>query len=232
MKITYAGHSAVFIESAGFVVAIDPWLQGNPRCPAELENPEKLDLILLSHGHADHAGDVVRLMGQTTATLACGFELGELLMGEGVDESRIELMNPGGTVQIGPARVSLTPAVHSSSYDSPTRGTIYAGLAQGIVLKIDNRTVYHAGDTALFMDMALIREHYQPELAFLPIGDRFTMGGTEAAEAAKILGVKSAVPIHYKTFGALAQTADEFRGGCTHFGIAVHELEPGEVLDF
>ena len=230
-KITYAGHSAVFLEAGGYSIAIDPWLAGNPRCPESLQNPQKLDLIVLTHGHSDHAGDVTRLMRQTNATLAATYELAMLLIDEGVPQSRVWPMNKGGSLEFHGLKIALTHAYHSSSYDTKN-GPRYAGEACGVVISNGRYSMYHAGDTALFSDMELIGEMYHPHVALLPIGDRFTMGPAQAARAARMLECKIAIPIHYKTFDMLTGTVDEFRRECGRFDVEVVELNPGSSFMF
>src|SRR5579862_4650578 len=125
MKAKYAGHSALFLYDSDFVSAIDPWLDGNPLCPDDLKNPSRIDLIVLTHGHSDHAGDAVRLQKLTGAKVAATFELAMIMIQEGVPGEAVIPMNKGGTAVVGRYRVTLTHAFHSSSYDSPTRGTLY-----------------------------------------------------------------------------------------------------------
>ncbi len=227
--VKYAGHSAVFVESEKMVIGIDPWLEGNPLCPEDLRNPKKLDLIVLTHGHADHAGDALRLAKQYGCKVAATYELAMILTNEGVPSHNVIPMNKGGSVQQEDLRVTLTHAMHSSSYDSAA-GPIYAGEPCGVVLSDETRSVYHAGDTALFSDMKLIGERYHPTLAFLPIGDRFTMGPEEAAKSASLIGCKIAIPIHYKTFDLLTGRADRFAKECSKYGVEAVELEPGAEL--
>ncbi|MCB0337745.1 MAG: metal-dependent hydrolase, partial [Bdellovibrionales bacterium] len=178
-KIVFAGHSACFIHTKELVIAIDPWLQANPSCPDDLKSPDKIDLIVLTHGHFDHASEAAGLAKSLGSKVIATFELAQLLGNEGVPESQLCPMNKGGTLEIEGLNVSLTHAMHSSSYETAS-GPQYAGEACGVVLGDGIRNLYHAGDTALFSDMSLIKDQYQPEIALLPIGDRFTMGPVEA----------------------------------------------------
>lgn len=228
ITLTYAGHSAVFINLNQQVIAIDPWLQGNPLCPNNLINPKKLDVIALTHGHSDHASDAVRLALLTGAKVAATYELAMILIDEGIPSNQIIPMNKGGCVKLKGVTIRLTDAYHSSSYDSPKKGTLYAGEACGVIVSDERgNCVYHAGDTSLFSDMKLIGELYRPTLALLPIGDRFTMGPKEAARAAKLVGATVTAPIHYKTFDLLTGTYEEFAAECAGLGVNQRELEVG-----
>lgn len=231
MKAVFAGHSAVFVHLEGFVAVIDPWLQENPSCPPNLKDPSKLDLIILTHGHSDHAGDVLRLQKQTGAKVVAVYELAQILVEEGVPSDLVIGMNKGGTVTVGPLKVTLTHAEHSSSFDSQSRGTLYAGEACGVVVSDGEHTFVHTGDTLLFSDMHLTAEIYRPTLGFIPIGGHFTMSAKEAAMAAHFLGVKVAVPIHFQTFPVLADSAKPFISACREYGIQVTELAPGEAIE-
>jgi L-ascorbate metabolism protein UlaG (beta-lactamase superfamily) len=151
------------------------------------------------------------------------------MVSEGVDGSKIHYMNKGGTVKWKGLSISLTDAKHSSSYDLPS-GPVYAGEACGVVIHDGTTSLYHAGDTLFFRDMETIRELYKPDLALLPIGDRFTMGPAEAARAAHALGVKRAIPIHYATFELLTGTAEEFVTACQGSEVEPVILAPGEAL--
>jgi L-ascorbate metabolism protein UlaG (beta-lactamase superfamily) len=230
-RITFAGHSAVFIECAGKRIAIDPWLKGNPSCPEELHAQKQLDLIVLTHGHSDHASDAVRVAHDTGAQLAATYELAMIMISEGVHHNHVHPMNKGGSIQLGPITVTLTNAFHSSSFDT-RHGPVYAGEACGVIVSTDTWTVYHAGDTALFSDMKLIGDTYKPDVALLPIGDRFTMGPKDAAVAASLLRCGIAIPIHYKTFPLLTGTYEEFSKECALHGIEAVELAPGETREF
>jgi len=226
-KITYAGHAALFLETDEAVVAVDPWLEANPLCPAELKNPEKLDLIVLTHGHSDHASDTVRLAKKHDAAVAAIYELAMILVREGVPESQVIPMNKGGTTNWQGLTITLTHALHSNSYDTAD-GPVYAGEACGTVISDGSYSVYHAGDTALFSDMRLIGEQYQPQLAFLPIGDHFTMGPREAAQAVRFLNCETVIPFHYKTFDLLTGTLESFRAACAGQDVKIIGLEPGQ----
>lgn len=229
-KLTYAGHSAVFFESSTGVIAIDPWLSGNPSCPDHLKQPSQLDLIVLTHGHGDHASEAVHLAKSTGAHVAAVFELANLMLAEGVPESHVISLGKGGTAPWKDLTVTLTHAFHSSSYDT-ARGPVYAGEPCGVLLGDAQRYIYHAGDTALFSDMKLIGARYKPDLALLPIGDLYTMGPAEAAQAAEFLGVKRAIPIHYGTFPALTGNASEFEAECGTRDIQAITLEPGATFE-
>lgn len=229
--ITYAGHSAVFVELAGKRIAIDPWLRGNPLCPPQLQNPKGTDIIVLSHGHSDHASDAVRVQKESGALIAATYELAMIMIAEGVPSAQVIPMNKGGSVTIDGVTITLTNAYHSSSYDTKS-GTVYAGEACGVVLSSNGTSVYHAGDTALFADIKLIGETFRPSVALLPIGDRFTMGPEEAAQAAAWSKCKLALPIHYKTFDLLTGTYEEFARACSKHSVESRELSPGESIAF
>lgn len=227
-SICFAGHSAVFVTIAGKKVAIDPWLQGNPKCPPELQNPTDLDIIALTHGHSDHASDVVRLSKLSKCLIVATFELAMLLVAEGIPSERIVPLNKGGSVKLDALTIKLTHAFHSNSFDTE-KGPMYAGEACGVILSCPDWTLYHAGDTDIFSDMRLIGELHQPHIALLPIGDRFTMGPKEAARAASMLKCKLAIPIHYGTFPALTGTYEEFESECRRYAIESVELLPGII---
>lgn len=229
-EVTYAGHSAVFISLGDFNVAIDPWLEGNPSCPPDLKNPKKLDLIILTHGHSDHASDTPRIAKLTGAKVAATWELANIMISQGVSADKIIYMNKGGSVQEGNLKIALTNAFHSSSFDIEGVAR-YAGEPCGVVLQHNELVIYHAGDTALFGDMKLIGDFYKPHISFLPIGDRFTMGPKEAAHAAKLLGSRINIPIHYRTFDLLSGTFVEFQKNCSELGIECLELAPGKSLE-
>lgn len=234
MKIEYVGHSSVFFHIGSTVVAIDPWLLNNPVCPENLMNPERIDLIALTHGHFDHAGDTPRLAKHYGSKVAATYELAGYMIAEGVSESHVVPMNKGGTFNFDSlgVSVSLTHAMHSSGYEM--NGEVkYAGEACGIILKTKDITVYHAGDTALFSDMELIAEQYRPDVCLLPIGDRFTMGPEEAAQAVMLMQPRIAIPIHHSTFPLLTGTPEQFKAAVDKLGIdtEVVTLAPGGIYE-
>ncbi len=204
----------------------DPWLTGNPKAPAGAKI-DKADVICVSHGHADHSSDVVTVARATGATVVAVFELANYFQGKGLKE--IVGMGVGGTVDVKGLKISMTPAVHTSSIEEDGK-VLYVGLATGFVVRLeDNRAIYFAGDTALFGDMRLIRELHAPEIAFLPIGDHYTMDPTAAALACEMLGVRQVVPMHYGTFPALSGSPDDLKKLVEARGVDVLVLKPGET---
>jgi L-ascorbate metabolism protein UlaG (beta-lactamase superfamily) len=203
-SITWLGHAAFrFDLPSGARVYVDPFLTGNPSCPASELEPDRLDAILLTHGHSDHVGDAVRLARAFACPVIAQVELRGLL-GEEIGADMTQAINKGGGVDLLGSRVTLTHANHSSSYE----GT-YTGESCGFVVEApDLPTIYFAGDTNVFGDMALIRRLYAPQVAVLPIGDHFTMGPREAAVAAELVGAPRVVPCHWGTFGLLTGTPD------------------------
>lgn len=232
LAITWLGHSAFLLRfPSGARVAVDPWL-GNPRCPPAYAKPEalgRLDAILLSHGHDDHAADAVAVARATGAVVVCTFELGQHLARRGV--KRVLDMNIGGTVEVGGLRVSMTAARHSSSTQVDGRPQ-YLGEPAGYVIRAPGApTIYFAGDTGLFGDMKVIGELDRPTIAFLPIGDRYTMGPEAASVAARWLGVRQVVPMHWGTFAGLTGTPAALEAHLEGSGIEVLGIAPGETAE-
>lgn len=220
LNITYLGHSGFLFDDGKHVLAVDPFLTGNPLArhkPADI----RCQTIGLTHGHGDHLGDTVAIAKANGATVIACWEITEYLGEQGVQ--RLEPGNPGGRIVTDFGWVAFTQAYHSASFEGR-----YMGNPCGLVIQIGGVTVYHCGDTGLFSDMKLIGEIYRPQIACIPIGDRFTMGPELASKAAEWIRPKVAIPIHYKTFGLLRQNAEGFAPA----GVEVKELEPGRTWRF
>lgn len=228
-EILFAGHSAVFLRNSSTTIAIDPWLSANPSCPDELKEPENLDLIILTHGHSDHAADAVRLAKNFGCFVCATFELATLLVQEGVAEKNVLFMNKGGTLEWEGFSITLTNAFHSSSYETSSGQIAYAGEPCGVIVHDGIRAFYHAGDTCLFEDMKLIGRNYRPEVAFLPIGDRFTMNPIEAAQAARLINCATVIPIHWGTFPQLTGTPEEFVEALEDADAKPVIMNPGDI---
>jgi L-ascorbate metabolism protein UlaG (beta-lactamase superfamily) len=228
LAFTWLGHGTFLFRSPGEIrLLIDPWLDTNPSCPESSRKIAALDLLLLTHGHADHTADAVRIARATGARAVAPYELSAWLEQKGL--RYVTGMNVGGTLSVLGLAITMVPAVHSSSVEDRGRPT-YAGLAAGYVIRFeDGLTIYFAGDTALFGDMRLIGELYQPSIAFLPIGDVYTMGPEQAAKACELLGVTQVVPMHYGTFPELTGTPARLRELVEPRGVQVLAPQPGEA---
>lgn len=216
VNVTYLGHSGFLLDDGKCAVAVDPFLTGNPLAqhkPADI----KCQYVALTHGHADHLGDTAAIAKANGATLIAVFEVCEFLVGAGV--TKTEPGNTGGTIPTEFGSVTFVQAFHSSNYQGR-----YMGAACGLVIRIGGVTFYHCGDTALFSDLKLIGDLFQPDVAAIPVGDRFTMGPEHAARAAELIRPRVAIPIHYKTFPLLAQDISKFAPA----GVEVNVLAPGQ----
>jgi len=227
--VTWLGHATVLIGTPkGVSILIDPFITGNPKYPKGYKLPDKIDLVLATHGHGDHIADLVEVATRHHSTVVGMPEVVVWAQSKGVKNG--VGMNLGGTWHYEDAAISMVEAKHSSGIVDGEQ-KIYGGEAAGYVLTIENGPVlYHAGDTALFSDMQLIRDLYQPQLGMLPIGDHYTMGPKAAALAAKYLGLKSILPIHYGTFPVLTGTTEELKKHLEGSGIEVKAIGPGESI--
>src|SRR5438874_1205122 len=228
VSLTWLGHGSFRIDTPGDKrIYLDPWL-GNPKCPESEKDPERIDVIAVTHGHGDHVGDVPELGKRFSPAIVAMFKLASWLEWQGVPNASANGMNKGGTVEVEGIKFTMTNALHSGGLVGD--GTItYLGEPAGFVIEVENGVrLYFAGDTAVFTDMQLIGRIYQPDVAILPIGDHFTMGPREAAVALELLGVRRCVPAHYGTFPALTGTPDELRQLAPD--VEITAPQPGETV--
>jgi L-ascorbate metabolism protein UlaG (beta-lactamase superfamily) len=228
LSYTWLGHATFLMQSPGGKrILFDPWITGNPSAPESAKQIGAVDLILVTHGHSDHTGDVVPIGRATGAQVVAPFELSVIFQKKGL--KNVTGMNPGGTLHMLGIAATMVHAHHSSSFDDDN-GAVYAGVATGYIVEFENGlTIYYSGDTGVFGDMRLIAEMHRPQIAFLPIGDLFTMGPEQAAKAVELLGVKHVVPMHWGTFPALTGTPAKLRALVEPKGVQVSELKPGET---
>ncbi|MBU5265575.1 metal-dependent hydrolase [Virgibacillus proomii] len=206
MKVSYHGHSVVQVQTDTHQILIDPFISGNEACDLDTDKVQP-DYILLTHGHNDHVGDTITIAERTKATIVAPNELAVYLGTKGL---QIHPMHIGGKHTFDFGTVKFTQAFHGSAFTEEDGSTVYTGMPAGILLTIEGKTIYHAGDTGLFSDLKLIGEMNEIDLAFLPIGDNFTMGPEDALIAAKWVKAKTVVPIHYNTFPVIEQDAEAF----------------------
>jgi L-ascorbate metabolism protein UlaG (beta-lactamase superfamily) len=225
MRITFLGHACFLIETAQARLIIDPYLDENSQASMKAADVQ-CDYILLSHGHEDHTADALPIAKRCGATIVANFEIAEYFAAKG---AKTHGMNPGGGFNFPFGRVKLTLAHHTSSLEAGLH-PLYMGTACGILVQADGKTLYHAGDTALFMDMQLIGRA-GIDVALVPIGDNYAMGPDDALTALDFLRPKIAVPMHYNTWPIIAQDAPAFAGRAAHAGHTVRVMKPGETLD-
>lgn len=226
MYVSFHGHSVVKIKTGAFTILIDPFISGNGLTDLIAEN-EKPNVILLTHGHNDHVGDTVAIAKANDSLVIAPFELAEYLEWQGV---RTHGMHIGGAYQFEFGKVKFTQAFHGSSYVTEKNEIIYTGMPAGILFSAEGKTIYHAGDTALFGDMKLIGERHPIDLAFLPIGDNFTMGIEDAAYAVELLKPQAVVPIHYNTFPPIKQDPNDFKELVKHSNVHIWEAGDGTEM--
>ena len=235
VKLTWFGHSTFLLEAQGKRVLIDPWLKNNPACPDALKDPGHIDIIAITHGHNDHMQDALEVAKKNGSTVVAIVEIGDWIETNGVEN--VVAMNKGGTADVDGIKFHMTHALHSSTFYYEEEGkegwtVIHGGEAAGYVIELESGfKLYHAGDTAVFGDMALIKKLLAPDIALLPIGDFYTMGPRSAAEAVRLLGVKTVIPMHFGTFPLLAGTPDELRKEADDVqGLEVVDMKPGDTL--
>ncbi len=235
-RLTWHGHANIEVETpAGRVIRFDPWF-GSPRATVAVDAVDRCDLMLVTHGHTDHLGgsvasgtpDSVAIAARTRPVWPAIHELAVWLQNVARTPAEVIGMNKGGTVEAHGLAVTMVRAEHSAGQWDQEEGHISLGEPAGFVVRLeDGRRIYHAGDTDVFGDMALIAELHRPEVAFLPIGGHYTMGPDGAAKAVELLGVRTVVPIHYGTFPILAGTPAQLRAALDARGLnAVRVLAP------
>jgi L-ascorbate metabolism protein UlaG (beta-lactamase superfamily) len=231
VSFTWVGHGTWKARSAkGKEMLIDPWVMGNPAAPENLKTVDRCDLMLITHGHFDHIHDSVEIARRTKPTIVCSHEIGAWLQSKGVDGEKIVATNKGGTVDVDGIKVTLVHAEHTCGITEDNGTIVYGGEACGLVIEFENGfQVYFAGDTDVFGDMALIAELASFDVAFLPIGDFYTMGPERAAKAAKLLGVKTVVPMHFATFPILNGRPDQLQE-LVGKGVRVLDIKPGDSV--
>ena len=227
MKATYHGHAVVSLETEdGTKLLFDPFITGNEMCDLDADTVEP-DVILVTHAHSDHFGDTVDIVKRTGARVITTVEISDYLATLDIEAHG---MQPGGAYKFDFGTVKFTPAIHGSSLDIDGSGKPFTlGLASGILVTADNKTVYHVGDTALYSDMKLIGERNRIDLAFIPIGDNFTMGPADASIAARWLQADCVVPVHYNTFPLIEQDPQDFIN-LLNEGVGI-ALEVGQTID-
>lgn len=229
-KLTWLGHSTFRITTlGGKIIVIDPWVHSNPACPDLLKKFDRLDIMLITHGHFDHISDAVELGLKFKPQIVAIYETGAWLESKGVPN--VNGMNKGGTQRVGEIEVTMVHALHSCGIKDGDR-TIYGGEAAGYIIRLPGGlTVYHAGDTAVFGDMKIIGELYKPDVAMLPIGDHYTMGPREAALAIRLLNARHVIPMHFGTFPVLTGRPEALRDLTQDVaGLEIHALKPGDTL--
>lgn len=229
-KLTWLGHSAFRITTpGGKVIVIDPWILSNPVTPEPLKKLDRIDWMLISHGHSDHIADAVALAKKFKPQIVAIYETCAWLQSKGVENTNS--MNKGGTQKLGELEITMVQAVHSGGIEDGN-SVVYGGEPCGYVIRLPGGfSVYHAGDTAVFGDMKIIGELYAPDVALLPIGDHFTMGPREAALAVRLLNVRHVIPMHYGTFPVLTGRPEMLREHTRDVSsLEIHALKPGESI--
>jgi L-ascorbate metabolism protein UlaG (beta-lactamase superfamily) len=226
-RLTWHGHATFTLETdGGRRILFDPFLNDNPKSNIRVDDVAELDFVLCSHGHFDHFADAIDVCRRTGATLVGTFELVAFAQSRGVEH--VHGMNVGGGHHFDFGYLKLTPAVHSGTVDGDDEGR-YTTLAHGFLIDMDGKRLYHAGDTALIMEMQLLKG--QVDVALLPIGDNFTMGPGDAARAVGFIEPGVVIPMHYDTWDLIAQDPEEFRslvGGAAEVVV----LKPGQSYEF
>jgi L-ascorbate metabolism protein UlaG (beta-lactamase superfamily) len=227
IKLTWLGHATFRMETpGGKTILVDPWVMGNPMCPQPDKNVKHVDIMLCTHGHFDHIGDAVEIARKHNPIVVAIPELGHWLGRKGAKQ--VSGMNKGGTQQVADIKVTMVHADHSCGITDGDE-IAYGGEACGYVIEFSNGVkIYHAGDTNVFGDMAIIHDLYAPDIAMLPIGDHYTMSPREAAYACKLLKPKTVVPMHFGTFPVLTGRPGDLQKLVP--GVQIAEMKPGMTI--
>jgi L-ascorbate metabolism protein UlaG (beta-lactamase superfamily) len=230
VTVKYLGHSTfVFTSPGGQKLLIDPWVENNPACPQADKALDRLDTMLITHGHPDHMQDAVALAKRFQPQIACNFEISLWLGSKGVQN--VTGMNKGGSVKLNDVQATMVNAHHSSGIIEDDGSIVYAGEPAGFIVEFENSVkIYHAGDTCVFGDMRIIAELYAPDVLLLPIGDLFTMDPREAAYACRLMSAKKVIPMHYGTFPVLTGTPQQLKDLTKELGTQIIEMKPGDSL--
>ncbi|MFB9330820.1 metal-dependent hydrolase [Paenibacillus aurantiacus] len=227
MQIVFHGHSCIQLTSRTHSILIDPYMDANPSAVAKADDI-LAHYILLTHGHDDHITDAVSIAKRNDAPIIAVEELAEYLASQG---AKTEPMHVGGEWSFDFGRVHLTQAIHTSSVRTVDGQRLYAGVPVGYVVEMEGKTIYHAGDSGLFGDMKWIGQRFDIDIAFLPIGGRFTMGPSDALVAAEWIQARHVVPIHYGTFPLIRQNGGSFIESLSRKGISGRVMVPGEMIE-
>ena len=227
VKITWLGHATFRLQTpGGKIILIDPWVMGNPACPESEKNVKKVDVMLCTHGHGDHIGDAVEIGKKHNPTVVAMHELAIYFRNQGLQQ--VAGMGKGGTQTVGDIKVTMVHADHSSGIDAGDQ-ILHGGEPCGYVVEFTGGLkIYHAGDTAVFGDMQIIRDIYAPDLALLPIGDHYTMGPREAAYACQLLRPKAVIPMHFGTFPVLTGRPADLAKLVSD--VEILEMKPGQTI--
>lgn len=228
MKVIYHGQSTVELSSNGKSLIIDPFISGNSHAKTTVD-AIKVDAVLLTHAHMDHILDAAPIAKNNNAPIIANPELAAYLSWKGAETIG---MNIGGTIDLGFAKAKMTHAFHSSGIiEEEAKNILYGGMPSGFVIDIEGKTIHHAGDTGLFSDMRLIGERHALDIAFIPIGDHYTMGPNDALQAAEWYQAKLIIPIHYNTFPVIEQDGQAFIEELKKRGLNGKVLQVGESIE-